>query len=139
MLIAHKLLILQQQKLRLKQYLTAIVLLIAIAGSSFNKVIVLLDYKLNENFIATTLCENRDKPASCCHGKCYLKKKLQKEEDGSRTGSGESRPKFEINLFCESSGNLFLSQALKSLYKEATIASIPSILLSTVFHPPAQV
>jgi len=136
--MTHKLLFLQKQKLLLKKYLTAIVLFMAVAGSSFNKIIVLLDFKLNENFIANTLCENKDKPASCCHGKCYLKKKLQKEEDGAKSGSGEARAKFEVNLFCEANTELFLNRAIKSPYTEAQIIAIPSILLSTVFHPPGR-
>jgi hypothetical protein len=121
-----------------KQSLTAIILLIAIAGTSFNKVIVLLDFKLNESFIASTLCENRDKPTCCCHGKCYLKKKLQKEEDGSRTGSGEARAKFEINLFCEPSGELSLNRTIESPFIDLSINRIPTILLSPVFHPPGK-
>jgi len=59
-------------------------LLIAVAGSTFNKAIILLDYNLNKNFIATSLCENRDKPKCCCQGKCYLKKQLQKDEPGKK-------------------------------------------------------
>ena len=135
----YKQLTLQRQNPHLKRYLTAIILFIAIAGSSFNKIIVLLDFKLNENFIAASLCENRSMPASCCHGKCYLKKKLQKEEDGSKTGSGETRSKFEVNLFCEPCGELFLSQSIKSVFTASPATEIPAILLSSVFHPPGRI
>ena len=38
-------------------------------------------YKLNKNYIARNLCENKDKPKSTCCGKCYLRKQLKKVDD----------------------------------------------------------
>ena len=40
----------------------------------------MLDYNLNKEYIAATLCENRAKPLSVCKGKCQLEKKLAEEE-----------------------------------------------------------
>lgn len=39
-------------------------------------------YKANKDYIAKALCENRTKPELQCKGKCYLKKQLEKTEDG---------------------------------------------------------
>tara|TARA_B100000809_G_scaffold130660_1_gene128507 strand:- start:41993 stop:42388 length:396 start_codon:yes stop_codon:yes gene_type:complete len=36
----------------------------------------LLEYYSNYEYIATVLCENRDKPALACNGKCYLQKEM---------------------------------------------------------------
>ena len=41
-------------------------------------VMPVLEYYANYEYIATTLCENRDKPALACNGKCYLQKELTK-------------------------------------------------------------
>lgn len=41
---------------------------------------VMLDFYLNQQYIAKNLCVNRDKPSLHCNGKCHLNKKL-KEED----------------------------------------------------------
>jgi hypothetical protein len=41
---------------------------------------VILDFYLNQDYIARNLCENRDKPQMHCNGKCHLAKKLHEED-----------------------------------------------------------
>ena len=41
-------------------------------------VVPLIEYYTNKEYIASVLCENRDKPALACNGKCYLEKQLKK-------------------------------------------------------------
>ena len=36
----------------------------------------IIDYYANYDYIATVLCENKDKPYLECNGKCYLQKQL---------------------------------------------------------------
>lgn len=38
----------------------------------------IIEYHANYDYIASVLCENRDKPFLECNGKCYLEKKLNK-------------------------------------------------------------
>ena len=38
----------------------------------------IIEYYANYDYIATVLCENRDKPYLGCNGKCYLEKQLNK-------------------------------------------------------------
>ncbi|NIG55748.1 hypothetical protein [Chitinophaga sp. Cy-1792] len=42
--------------------------------------VVLLDYYLNQDYIAGNLCENRNKPQLHCNGKCHLAKKMHEED-----------------------------------------------------------
>jgi hypothetical protein len=63
----------------LKQILV-ILLFVGFLGQTFSKCFIFLDYQLNKDFIAANLCENRDKPAMKCAGKCYLCKRLKKED-----------------------------------------------------------
>ena len=122
----------------MNQKLTALILLIAVAGSTFNKAIALLDYSLNKNFIAATLCENRNKPACCCHGKCYLKKQLQKDETGKNT-STVAKEKIDIVLFCENGPqNYFDHSAHPGLLFPGYVLKQYSTSLSSVFHPPSE-
>lgn len=37
----------------------------------------IIEYYANYDYIATELCENKDKPYLECNGKCYLKKQLK--------------------------------------------------------------
>jgi len=118
--------------------LTALLLLIAVAGSTFNKAIILLDYSLNKNFIVTSLCENRNKPMSCCQGKCYLKKQLQKEDAGKNT-SAPVKENIDCVWFCEENTTGYLSSSDENLLFQNYLLKQYSVLLSSVFHPPGKV
>ncbi len=39
-------------------------------------VMPIIEYYANYDYIATVLCENKDKPYLECNGKCYLKKQM---------------------------------------------------------------
>ena len=118
--------------------LTALLLLIIVAGSSFNKAIVLLDYSMNKSFIAAELCENRSMPKSCCQGKCFLKKQLQKEESNKNT-SGNSKEETSIQWFCEEgSVNNYYSSSDDLFFADYLLRNY-SVLLSSVFHPPGKI
>jgi hypothetical protein len=47
-------------------------------------------YMIRKDYIATTLCENRDKPEMKCAGKCYLKKQLKKVNGSTGTKSRQN-------------------------------------------------
>lgn len=40
-----------------------------------------MEYLANYDYIATELCENRDKPEMHCNGKCHLMKQLAKASE----------------------------------------------------------
>jgi hypothetical protein len=44
----------------------------------FRPIIPIIEYYANYDYIASELCENRDKPYLECNGKCYLEKQLNK-------------------------------------------------------------
>ena len=114
-------------------------MLFAISCATFNKAIALLDFKLNENYIATTLCENKNKPACCCHGKCFLKKQLQKGEDNDKNKSANSRDKFDVSLFWETNNqNDHTAFNFKKIFSDNYLLKNPSSFISSVFHPPGK-
>jgi hypothetical protein len=65
----------------MKYKLTAVLLIIAIVSSSFSRFFIYAGYQLNKNYIASKLCENRNRPWLHCNGKCYLLKKLKQAEE----------------------------------------------------------
>lgn len=67
--------------------LAAILLLCILGWSSLLKIGVVAWYQCNKSYIAQNLCENRDKPALKCCGKCYLRKQLAKTEARRSTGA----------------------------------------------------
>lgn len=61
----------------------AIVSLIALLAQTLDKTLVVTAYEVNKAYIASTLCENRDKPELHCNGQCVLAKKLKEASDQS--------------------------------------------------------
>ncbi|HMQ46033.1 MAG TPA: hypothetical protein PKA70_01200 [Saprospiraceae bacterium] len=58
----------------------SILMLFAVLSSTLSKVWVVLDFKINQNFIAEFLCINKEKPMVMCNGKCYLSSQFKKAE-----------------------------------------------------------
>lgn len=65
--------------------LTALLLAFIIFSQAFFNAWVLGYWLMNRSEIAATLCENKDKPALHCDGKCYLKKKIAEAPDTTPT------------------------------------------------------
>lgn len=61
--------------------------------ASFKSVGPVLNYYMNQDYIAKNLCENIDKPVLKCNGKCYLAKELAKvaKEQEDESGTPQSK------------------------------------------------
>ena len=57
---------------------------------------VVLDFYLNQDYIAKNLCINRDKPKMHCNGKCHLKKKLREEDKKEQESPERNTDRYEI-------------------------------------------
>lgn len=72
---------------------TAIFLLLALTSSQFSRLFIYAGFELNQNYISSTLCENRNKPELHCNGKCYLMKKLEQAEEKEKKQAQEAQKK----------------------------------------------
>ena len=59
-------------------HITMIILLLI---QPISKLWIIVSYQLNKAYIAKELCVNKDKPAKCCEGKCYLNSQLAYAEE----------------------------------------------------------
>jgi len=114
------------------------VFLIGMLGQTFSKSLIVLNFRMNQKKIATTLCVNRFKPRSCCHGKCYLDKQLAKDEKSQRTplnnGSGF---KFEVLLYSEKKAETqFIVLNDNPVYTSRYIEPVSQKAIASIFHPP---
>lgn len=121
----------------MQKELTAILFFIAVLGSTFNKGIIQLDYRMNRNYIASVLCVNRNNPSACCQGKCYMKKKLGQDEENGKQRPGNSREKYEINWFCQEDRPAASMLVESNPYSAFMNRILAAPFLSGVFHPPA--
>lgn len=118
----------------------AIFLLLSICYQLVAKMGVIVWYETNRDYVATTLCENKDKPEQQCAGKCYLKKQLAKID--SETEKKESEPvkkhKTELPEYTVSTNlqYLFLSYQDVISHKTIFINHYSFQNNSSVFHPP---
>ncbi|MBB6610649.1 hypothetical protein H7F15_06345 [Pontibacter sp. Tf4] len=105
---------------------------------TFSKVLVLVDYQANKEYIMEFLCINRDKPELKCEGKCQLTKRLKAQHDTDKQANERGqKQEAPVHLFCQS---LF---ALKP-FRPATIVtnhtgytcSYSSVAYQSIFHPP---
>jgi hypothetical protein len=105
----------------------------------FSKWLLVLDYTVNKNYIANTLCENRDKPKLHCNGKCQLAKKIAAEEDqNNKTSSGNSLAK-AFPDFCPGSNlpvSAIFSTTIKIVYNNFYLLKHSTGVSTSVFHPP---
>ena len=101
-----------------------------------------IDYVVNYNYIATVLCENKDKPKLNCCGKCHLKKELANASEGEKPSSNDKKDTskqevevlffqdlqaFDITSF-DFNNTTFISDNYSNLYGFLNDC--------TVFHPP---
>lgn len=64
--------------------LITLFLFFALMGASINKALVVVAFNINQDMIATELCENRNQPQKHCNGHCYLKKEITKEDTANK-------------------------------------------------------
>lgn len=62
--------------------LTAYVLAIILLAHNINTLVIVSDFVLNQDFIAKTLCIQKEDQQGC-NGKCHLKTELSKNETGT--------------------------------------------------------
>jgi hypothetical protein len=115
-----------------------IVFLIGLLGQTFSKSLIVLNFRMNQKVIAATLCENRTKPKTCCQGKCYLGKQLNKDENSQNTPlTGGSNFKFEVVLYSEKKAethHILIND--KPVHVSRYTDPISQKVIDAVFHPP---
>lgn len=119
------------------QKLTAYLLVLSILAAGFSRYIIYAGFALNKQYIASTLCENKDKPQLNCKGKCYLMKKVkQAEEKEKQEEQSNQKAKYQ-EAFLNTAIKITVPEtereiAFASLFPQATIKKSYSI-----FHPPS--
>jgi len=99
-----------------------------------------IEYYANQDYISSVLCENRNRPALACHGKCYLQKQLSKASSSEHDQHSNHLPKIDLSKYPVS------LITIESFYKENKIdysekiwnptVEIPCQRISDIFRPP---
>ncbi|MCW3463315.1 hypothetical protein [Chitinophaga nivalis] len=95
----------------------------------------MMQFTINQSFIARVLCENRDKPEKHCNGKCQLKKELEKDTRQEKNNN-RGKDSYEV-MFVEVLPSFYTVPPADQLtctafYKDLFIQTP----LFPIFHPP---
>lgn len=116
--------------------ITCIVLIVALLAANFSRLFVYAGFELNKQYIATELCENKDKPLLHCNGHCYFMKKVKQAQDKEKSSEREMQKSLFQEVFVKSSNSVkFFSRVLTTIstpYKMTDVTPFPGV----VFQPP---
>ncbi|MGV4438825.1 hypothetical protein ACQ1PL_04910 [Ornithobacterium rhinotracheale] len=101
---------------------------------------VWVDFKLNEQYIAQNLCENKEVLGSNCHGKCHLGKQLKKVEEPEQKSSTQPIKVKDLEwvyvlFYTEKTNHLIKKRNAKKFYAWIE-ESLCSKYLFSIFKPP---
>lgn len=107
---------------------------------SLNRIGILVDFKVNQDFITEVLCINKDTPIAMCYGKCYLSKRLKKADEQEQNQSPKNvKDKIEIVLFLHHASTNVLNVNLPD--EKITLSKYKtdfhdSSFIASIFRPP---
>ena len=116
--------------------LAAILIILSIAWHILAEAAVYLSFKINQDYIETYLCENRNDPESECHGCCQLEKELKKQQDKKSEMPDHELKKVEIQYFPVSVDDLVLFPVYIEKPGTVLLVSRYSFGVNHIFHPP---
>lgn len=115
-------------------------MIIAVMLPNLTKIGILIDFKINQDFIAEVLCINREKPMMMCNGKCYLSKQFAKaEEQEEKQAPINKKERFEVVYYCGKSAFdfLFYTNCYLTKLNPAWIDEFyTSSFIADIFRPP---
>ena len=114
-------------------------LLIVLTAYIVIPVLPVIDYLINKDYIAKNLCINKDKPKSCCKGKCHMVKQLQKtnkntDNDPKNTNSRVQLK--ELNEFIIARTCSYTSEITSYKYFVYNLFTSDQLACSAIFVPP---
>lgn len=117
---------------------TAILLMFCVLSANFARLFVFAGFELNQKYIASTLCENRDKPWLHCNGRCYLMKKIKQAQEKEKSNEQQTQK----NLFQEAEfttvKKIRFSSQLLQVFPERCRNMYPRIIPLNLLRPPQE-
>jgi hypothetical protein len=117
----------------------AITIVAAIFTQTISKVIIIINFQLNQEYIAKNLCEQKEKEDNCCQGSCHLKKKLAEEDKKTESTSNAGKIKFEKNEYCGSRVNLGLYNSENDRIPLQHLSQLLTGVPSKLLRPPRNI
>jgi hypothetical protein len=114
----------------------AILLIACTLMASCTKLFVVAGFELNQKYIASTLCENKDKPWMHCNGHCYLMKKIKLAEDKEKNEERQTQKNLVQQAFFTTVNKIIFSSQLLQVFPERYNAMSPQNVHLNILRPP---
>lgn len=115
------------------------IIIFSLFVQSFQSVGIIINFKLNQDYIIKILCINKDNPETGCNGKCHLKNQLKKQASEPDKPATTSQFK-EIQLYAQA--NKKVEKKLQPIFHPKTkVVCNKKIAIGyqqEIFHPPKQ-
>lgn len=118
------------------KYFFSILLISSFLLQNVSKLIIVINFQINKDYIAKNLCINRNKPKSCCEGKCELKKQLDEEDKKENLPTTSLKDKFEKENYYVPGLNILANHMQEIEPNFIYLAPITTSNFRQVFHPP---
>jgi hypothetical protein len=118
------------------KYIISIALVFSFLFQNVSKLIIVINFRINQEYIAKNLCVNRDKPDSCCEGKCELKKQLDEEDKKENLPANTFKDKFEKQNYYSPAFNILAANNSEATPDFKYLSPKTNSHLQQVFHPP---
>ena len=121
------------------RFIVTPILILLVMSQTFNHWFMVIGFKLNQDFIAKNLCENRFRPKLNCNGNCVLMKKLKQREKQEQ--NSPVSVKLELSTVVISSRSFFANGDFTSVFIAKSYLPLsntgkPVGITIPIFHPP---
>jgi hypothetical protein len=115
-----------------------ILLALVVLLQPFSKLWIYTSFKLNQKYITSHFCVNKDKPKMHCNGHCHLKKELAKDDSESPGQAPQNLKDNAEELFCNDSSTFTFYTTETALNTAALFKEnfYTHSYLRDIFHPP---
>ena len=118
--------------------LLAYLLIFTLVSANFSRLFVYAGFELNRNYIATHLCENKNKPWLHCNGKCYFMKKIKQAEEKEKSDERQSQKNLFQEVFVAPNTHVRFYNQLLQLISTPYVPSVQFNFKAPLLQPPRQ-
>ena len=111
-------------------------LLAGIMLQIWSKPVIFMQYLANIRYIEKTLCINKNDPAKNCHGKCHLKKQLDRDNSHQKDQQVKLQTPSDLISGSMSTSLVPVPSGFLAIAAISSQSDLPAGIIPGIFHPP---
>lgn len=114
----------------------SILLTLTVLLPALNKAWIIIDFKINQEYIAKVLCINKDNLQNTCNGKCHLKRQLKETEEKQIPAALKEKAELEFLLANKTKVSPYTNMNDPQIWINYNDSIHSSLLINNLFRPP---